>query len=1044
MANRFLELEEITPPKNRFLETEEPETLSNRFLQTEEITTPNRFLEAEETEPEPGFIDKAKAGFAKGVESILPPPLSTVFREGMPEGGKAEGVWKTGKSEPLPTESTRTGEQIRELLMRAGLEEEEPTDPHPMEDPVRLALLFGIPATAGTSWLATRGAGAGFNMAYETLDKYFTEGRFPTKEEYAVSGIVGMAVPGIGEWAGALSRGLQSVFKKGVENIAQKTGEEGPQIINRILQRVEQEGISANRVISEELNNLGKGAKEFNDLWEKNVYESVQASFPKYAGSINLQRQAVSPEAKMLLQEAGEAAGKTPRPHAELLKEAKGAEGWGINDVLRVEDPLALDDVHKFRLRQIVGNEAETLAKLKKSENVPQEMLNARTADFFEAVKKDAKVASTLGKELGQRAITILPEDSLMDAKIKAFRNLTKSKNVKDIDWVNRHVNMILDAEDPRVIKEILYDALTSKTRKVTDAIEMAIVNGFLSSPTTWVKVFLSQGLFTAERPFLQRPIAAGIDSFLSLVRGTGRERYLSDAIVDIKAMSDAFPEAARYAARSAKAGRQVFTEDVLGKQFIPRASFGKGKVGKTIGRIVQFPGAVGIGALDDLIKVLGYRAEIGVDAHRQALSRGLKGEEYANYVAGLISKPTQGMKERASEEAFEKAMQRKLSKMGDAVRNLRDSLPIGGKMINPFITVADSTIRSAYDRTPFALPELIYKFGTGKMTQGQFSDRLSKVVIGSILAGGIYTLAEKGMITGGPPVNTKDRDVWYATGRKPYHFLTPGGTQIPYGWAEPAATIIGTIADYHSIREYADVEDSAWKIAYYPFSRNILNKSWMEGLSNFFETVMNPQRTGEGLEKQLSGTLVPQIAYRIAGVVDPTLRDPRNMEEAFKRRIPGLSEDVPPIRDIWGKPIMDLGNPVDKMINPVRIRELDNDPATKAVFEARARLTSPSQGIGKIPMSLEEHELLLERKGAISHQLITKYVNTIAYVNASPRQRKETIEKIDRKVNDLSRKWIEKKVYTRLRQQGYSKKEYVGFKKEKLDLPKEVREQGR
>lgn len=1041
MANRFLESD---VSRNRFLEPEQSETPSNRFLVEEPTAKTNRFLETEPTEPETGFMQNLSTGIARGAEAMLPPPLSTVFREGVPKGPERGGTWETGKSEPLSPEYTRTGEQIKESLMKAGLGEEEPAEAHPFEDPVRLALLFGIPGMAGKSLLAKLGSGVGFNVGYETLDKLLTEGRLPTKGEYGWATLAGTLPAGLNVAFKGVGRGLKAVFRKGVEDIARKTGESGPDVINRILQRVEQEGVSANRVISEELTGLGEGAKEFNDLWERNVQESIDASFPKYAGSINLQRQAVSPEAKTLIQEAGEAAGKTPRPHAELVKEAKQAEGWGINDVLRIEDPTALDDVHKFRLRQIVANEAETLAKLKKSQNVPDEMLNSRMADFMEAVKKDAKVASTLGQEMGQRAITIFPEDSFMDAKIKAFRNLTKSKNAADRDWVTRHVNMILDAEDPNVIKGILYDALASKTRKVTDAVETAIVNFFLSSPTTWLKVHLSQGLFTAERPFLQRPVAAGIDSFLSFVRGTQRERYLSDAIVDVKAMTDALPDAARYFARSAKAGRQIFTEEVLGKEFIPRAGFGKGPVGKAAGRILQFPGAIGIGAGDDALKVLNYRAEIAVDAHRQALRAGLRGEEYADFVANLIAKPTKLMKERAAEEAFEKAMQRKLSKMGEAVRYLRDSLPIGGKMINPFITVADSTIKSVYDRTPVALPELIYKFGTGKMGQGPFADRMSKVVIGSILAGGIYTLAQKNMVTGGPPVNKKDRDVWYATGRKPYHFLAPNGEQYPYGWAEPVATIIGTIADYHGIREYADENDSPWKLAYYPFARNILNKSWMEGLSNFFETVMDPQMTGEGLEKQLAGSLVPQISYRIAGVIDPTLRDPRNLEEAFKKRIPGLSEEVPPIRDIWGKPVMDLGNPISKMINPARIRELEDDPVTNAVFEAKAQISSPTQNIGKIPMTLEEHELLLERKGAISHQLIGKYIGSVDYANATPQERKERIEKIDSKVNELARKWIEKKVYTRLRGQGYSTKEYIGFKKERLPLPEEVRQQGR
>jgi hypothetical protein len=509
--------------------------------------------------------------------------------------------------------------------------------------------------------------------------------------------------------------------------------------------------------------------------------------------------------------------------------------------------------------------------------------------------------------------------------------------------------------------------------------------------------------------------------------------------------MKDALPEAAYYLTESAKAQRQIFTEDVLGKPFLKKADFGAAfdfipggkKAGDVLGRIVQIPGGTMIGAGDDAVKVLNYRATINVEAHRIARHMGLKGDAYDTKVAELISKPTSEMTAKAASEAFEKAMQRPLSKPALAIQNLRDALPVGGRIINPFITVADSTIRSVYERTPLYIISLLKN--RKNLTQGEVSDAVARMLIGSIIAGGAYTLAERGMLTGGTPTNEKDRQAWYATGRKPYSLITPDGKVIPMSAFEPASTLMGIMADYHDLSKYAD-DDAAWKIGWYVFARNIFNKSYMEGLSNFLGAVHDPGKAEAAFEKQAAGALVPQIAYRTAGIMDPTLRDPQNLTQAFQRRIPGQSDKLPPIRDIWGQPVMDLGNPVSKMVNPFRMKELSTDPATIAVFENRVRIISPSESISKIPMTLDEYEQLVEAKGRIAKEEITDYVTSEQYRLDTPEERKEEIESIDKAVNRDAREWIEDIVYERVRNEGYSDEDYEDMKKGYMDLPKEMK----
>lgn len=441
------------------------------------------------------------------------------------------------------------------------------------------------------------------------------------------------------------------------------------------------------------------------------------------------------------------------------------------------------------------------------------------------------------------------------------------------------------------------------------------------------------------------------------------------------------------------------------------------------------------IGPGDDAVKVLNLRAAEKVEASHIAMEEGLKygSDIYNRRVRELMNNPVGRMLKAGDREAFDKAFQRELSFSARKFAEWVHSVPILGRVVVPFVTVADSGIRAVYERSPAAIPELGYRFSKGLISQGEFADGVAKIIIGSIMMGGAYELARNGKITGSGPLNARDRAVWYENGYKPYHAYF-GKTGVGYGRFEPFASLVGTVADFHAMRDYADQTDGALKIAMFALQRNLMNKTYLSGLSDFIAGLTGPYVSAENWYKQMAGAAIPQISYGAARAVDPVLRDPRTLGEAFKKRIPWLSKEVPPIRGIWGKPVMDLRNPVAKMIDPMIITDLQNDPTTQAVLEAHARIISPSDSVGKIPLTLDEHELLLEKKGAMSHYKISQWLQSPQY--KAWRQAKQfvlirkKIEEIDGQVNREARKWIEKRAMRRVAEQGYTKKQYEGMKK--------------
>lgn len=1039
---------------NPFLE--EVKESTNPFLDSPKVVTKakNPFLEEAEPIKENPFL----------TESVPPEkpmaPSKPVVKPAQPTKLEDFPKTKEGVYLPQPSISMEEQQQFRKDLeeYRRKVDSGEISKaqlyaqgiPGPIRNVAKMLAMVALPASipvgTGVTAIATAvGSGAAIGAAYETFDKMITEGRLPTKKEYAVSG-------GIGGAAGLIPYSIP-VIKK----IAEYLRTTPDDVVNIVGSAAKEKGIPAKEATENLVNNIiqePEGVKIFRETIENagktgpELVNETLYQFPKYAGSINLNRINAPFGAKQLIQETAETIGKTPRSHEELLKETAEAGPWTVGDALQVENPMALSDVGKRQLREVMVNEAGRLEKLG-AEATDDELLN-----FANIVAKDSHVASETGRTLAQRGLDIEYAEPLQEAKLKAFDKLTRSPKAADKEWLASKLRLIQEAKGTNAVIDVIHSALTSPLKKIQNAVEASIVNGYLSMPTTWLGVHLSQGIYTAEK-FAQRPIAAAIDSFISLARGTGRSRFFSDAVVEAKSMWDAMPEAARYFTKSFTSQRQVFTEDVLGKQFYPRASFGNWAPGgipvsKAVEKIVHVPGGSMIGAGDDAVKVLNYRGSLHVQAHQKALAAGLKGGEYTDKVAELINNPTSDMIEKASKESFDKAFQRELSTPAYHIGRGIHSIPIIGRTIQPFITVLDSGLRTLYERTPLIIPELAYKAATKQITQGEFADSTAKMIIGAILAGGAYTLAEKGMVTGGGPINQKDKQVWYAAGYKPYHVYLPNGYGVGYAKAEPLASILGTVADYHTIRDYADKTDSAAKIAWYAFGRNVLNKTWMTGLSNFYDGLMDPEKSGKSLMQQLSGAAIPQISYGIARVADPTLRQPRNLTEAFEKRIPGLSGNVPPIRDIWGMPVMDLRNGFAKMLDPLVIHKLDNDPTTQEVLRLHARITSPSDSIGEIPMTQEEYEYLLERKGRKSHEVLTRYMNNrFAYKGKrfgelSDLEKREAVEGIDQYVNSEARKMIELKVYKRMKQEGYTNRQYSKFKKGMEELPEEVREQGR
>src|SRR5207237_1044250 len=129
-----------------------------------------------------------------------------------------------------------------------------------------------------------------------------------------------------------------------------------------------------------------------------------------------------------------------------------------------------------------------------------------------------------------------------------------------------------------------------------------------------------------------------------------------------------------------------------------------------------------------------------------------------------------------------------------------------------------------------------------------------------------------------------------------------------------------GSAADAYEIRREVSASDSAniGGLLLASVSRNLLNKTWLQGPSAIMQAVDDPDRYGESWLRSFVGSFVPTGAAQLARANDPYIRDVRTMIDAIKARVPGLSEEVPVKRDLWGNPLQREGALGPDILSPI------------------------------------------------------------------------------------------------------------------------------
>lgn len=485
-------------------------------------------------------------------------------------------------------------------------------------------------------------------------------------------------------------------------------------------------------------------------------------------------------------------------------------------------------------------------------------------------------------------------------------------------------------------------------------------INGLLSGPQTHVVNALSNTA-TIAWGIPERALAAMLSPSVRPSEVTAMIGGVKESIGDAWRLAwKAFKEEETQLGLSKMEGpTRAITGDALELTGLP------GRAVDYIGQAIRLPGRALL-ASDDFFKAIAFRAEVRALARRESLrsvqEAGLSGRaaitEMRKIEARILANPPEHIEQAAQEYASYVTFTKELGETGAKVQ-LALTTPIGRIMV-PFVRTPTNIFKFAGERTPFALLSRAVREEIAAGGERR-ALALAKIGLGSMTMGYLGTLAAEGLITGGGPKDKRLLEQLKMTGWQPYS-VRVGDTYYSYARTEPLGSLIGLAADTADIigqLPQRDAEELAAAVTV-AISRNVANKTFVKGLAGSLNAITSQDVNvvQSFFEKELP-TILPYSTgmAQTARTVDPVMREVNSIVDAFKARVPGYSDSLPPHRDLFGNPVLFQGGLGPDLVSSIYSSKAVDDPTAQELAKQEIPIGLPSKQINRVPLTPQEYD---------------------------------------------------------------------------------------
>lgn len=500
-----------------------------------------------------------------------------------------------------------------------------------------------------------------------------------------------------------------------------------------------------------------------------------------------------------------------------------------------------------------------------------------------------------------------------------------------------------------------------SKFKKFTDGFYEAWINILLSSPVTHTKNIL--GAFLTTFAHVGETVGqVGVNRVGMAFGGTDSGIRMMDAQAQIFGMVMSIQDAFGAAGRGFRYGEKVTAGSKLegGSQKYRANAFATDKGGfygtavNALGKVMtlnRFPTRA-LEFEDNLFKVMGIRQSLYEQAMRSGNGKGLKGDALAEHIADFVHNPPASALKQAEGHAKYVTLQTDLDKMGKQLSGLRNNAIM--RFFVPFFkTPYNATKYALVERTPLGMmsKEIQDTISLGKSPNATIEQRVAgqkaqtRMVMGSATMLTVAGLAANGMVTGNGPADRNEREALKRTGWQPYS-VKVGDTYYSYMGAEPFSSVMSLAADGAEIMfndSLGDEESDRVAMALTVMMANqVTDKTFMQGFSNFVDTLSDPQRYAGQTADNFIRSIIPRSVALAEKMVDPSQRMTRDILSELQSQIPWLSDELEPRRNVYGQTVLVGDTAGPDIISPIYASKLgknySNDEGTEIMPDRGAR----------------------------------------------------------------------------------------------------------
>jgi hypothetical protein len=472
--------------------------------------------------------------------------------------------------------------------------------------------------------------------------------------------------------------------------------------------------------------------------------------------------------------------------------------------------------------------------------------------------------------------------DTILKRKPEEFR-LSREEETEVLKKY-REMDKMSDLDRADATLELI-DMVAKKTPpSVSELIDAYRYQNMLSSPKTQMRN-IGENIFNT---FITKPVdittRGAIDFVMSPLKGKEREVYLNDVPVYLKASINAIPNAVNAFKETIKLGKTAtLSKPELGVEAKSAFEMARSKqlpgyltlVSRFMEATDKFNMAI-IGAGQMAIDLKAGKTELEAYSHATAEAEKLLYRNEINPNDPSYSIPS-----------------KILAELGKSMETMR-RYPYFGKLVQwyiPFIRTPINKAIQMMERTPI---------GAIRKPSEWTADVASKQLGGAIVMALGASMAYMGETTWSPPTNEKEKELFYASGRKPYS-IKMGDKWIPIWYTGPFALAfaIPMATKYYTQDQKGAMEKDA--------SEKIFDIS--EGIAQFIGSQSSTQSIGalfSALDGDIDYKLSSQTGFALTQfvpassliryvntIIDPVYRKPHGFIEGLEANIPILSKEL-------------------------------------------------------------------------------------------------------------------------------------------------------